>query len=514
MAELVAVVIAALSLLAALIVWMVTTVGGGRIGGGRIGGATKTDKPHASRPLALLNGQFPMVAPDTRRRAASAIETLVALSDGPFKTEMDTITDESPRLPYESILAPRGTIHSGQRKLLIALLDALADHVPAGSRAVVVYVGAAPGVNIGFVADLFPTVRFDLFDPNPFDARLVAKAAAEPDRVCLFSQYFTDEDTARYAAAALAEPIIFISDIRGGDGVNDIRQMTPAVSNRYVDDDMRMQERWVRKIRPAAYSLKFRLPYPTPGAGAAPTASTAPTAPTAPIGAIAAIGTAPYPYLGGRIRIQSWPGSASSETRLVGTAADAAAPPVEYNVRDYEDRCFFHNFVTRVFARYSYDGIAPGGLAVGEPGDAPATLADNADRAAYGAAARYAAATAPGVAPARGLCRCFDCANEVDTWRRYFARPDAVWFELPRGDVAGAIAASVTAVGSLGTTAGLQIKKNGHGLRPNSPVLDAIGDIWQAAAPAWRHDQAMYKTKQRRAAGIGQQSKSMNEPSG
>lgn len=405
---------------------------------------------------------------------------------------MDTITDESPRLPYESILAPRGTIHSGQRKLLIALLDALVDHVPAGSPAVVVYVGAAPGVNIGFVADLFPTVRFDLFDPNPFDARLVAKAAAEPERIQLFSQYFTDEDTARYAAAALAEPIIFISDIRGGDGVNDIRQMSPETSNRYVDDDMRMQERWVRKIRPAAFSLKFRLPYPAPGKDAAP-----------------------YPYLGGRIRIQSWPGSASSETRLVGTAADAAAPPVDYNVRDYEDRCFFHNFVTRVFARYSYDGIAPGGLAVGEPGDAPATLADNADRAAYGAAARFAAATAPGVAPARGLCRCFDCANEVDTWHRYFARPDAVWFELPRGDFAGAIAASVTAVGSLGATAGLQIKKNGHGLHPGAPALDAIGDIWQAAAPAWRHDQAMYKnTKQRRAAGIGQQSKSMNEPGG
>lgn len=379
--------------------------------------------------------------------ASTDILEILRTSPAPFNTALATITPDSPQLTYMSVKAGRGTIHSGQRKLLIALLDALVDD-SAAADATVVYVGAAPGSNIELVSALFPATRFVLYDPNPFDEALIAAAAASGGRISLRSQYFLDPDCTEFAAASTAgHRVIFISDIRGGVIGQAVNEVNTQLGNEIVERDMRMQENWVRTIRPSVFSLKFRLPYVIKG-----------------------VDPHQYPYLGGRIRIQSWPGPSSSETRLVGGDGDCDRTTI-YDPTAYENQCFNHNFVTRVWGRYVI------GIEVGRGGQPMRDVVEGTTPAR-----RFELASAAGVAPAHGMCRCFDCANEADVWGRYWDRADAVRFGLDR---AAFIAAAVNVASTFRARDGFRIAKDGHGLHPNDPAPVAMPDIWRDSQSAY-----------------------------
>jgi hypothetical protein len=402
----------------------------------------------ASAVLQILKSHFIKISKSpTLEKASTDIIKIVKSPPIPFNTALSTIMPESPQLTYISVKAGGGTIHSGQRKLLIALLDALVD-VPAAADVTVVYVGAAPGSNIELVAALFPATKFVLFDPNPFDEALIAAAAASGGRIRLRSQYFLDPDCAEFAeASAAGHRVVFISDIRGGIRGRAVDEVDTQLSNEIVEQDMRMQERWVRTIRPAVFSLKFRLPYVVEG-----------------------VDPHRYPYLGGRVRIQSWPGPSSSETRLVGGEGDCDRT-TNYDPTVYENQCFYHNFVTRVWNRYA---IA---IEVGRGGQPPHDMDDGTQPAR-----RFELASAAGVAPAHGMCRCFDCANEADVWGRYWDRTDAVRFGLDR---AAFIAAAVNVASTFRARDGFRIAKDGHGLHPNDPAPVAMPDIWRDSQRAY-----------------------------
>lgn len=66
-------------------------------------------------------------------------------------------------IPRQSL--PKPSLHNGQRKLFLSELEFLTLY-PEG---VCVYAGAAPSNKTGYLASLFPHVKFLLIDPNPFD---------------------------------------------------------------------------------------------------------------------------------------------------------------------------------------------------------------------------------------------------------------------------------------------------------------------------------------------------------
>lgn len=390
----------------------------------------------------IKNSESPILA-----NASADIIKVLSTPPAPFNTALATITPESTQLTYMSVKEGRGTIHSGQRKLLIALLDALVD-VSAAVDATVVYVGAAPGSNIELVSALFPTTRFVLYDPNPFDEALIAAAEASGGRISLRSQYFLDPDCTEFAeASAAGHRVVFISDIRGGIIGRAVNEVDTQLGNEIVERDMRMQENWVRTIRPTLFSLKFRLPY-----------------------VIESVDPHRYPYLGGRLRIQSWPGPSSSETRLVGSGGDCDCTTI-YDPTAYENQCFYHNFVTRVWTRYAI------GIEVGRGGQPMRDVDDGTTPTR-----RFELASAAEVAPAHGMCRCFDCANEADVWGRYWDRADAVRFGLDR---AAFIAAAVNVASTFRARDGFRIAKDGHGLHPNDPAPVAMPDIWRDSQGAY-----------------------------
>ena len=160
----------------------------------------------------------------------------------------------APRRPYQERMPNeyRSICHQGQRKLLmseIELLTLASDRCPFPQQQrpiLVVYAGAAPGIHIPLLADMFPWCTFHLYDPASFVSSLHGR-----HRVALFNRLFTDEDARAYARRGGEEggAIVFVSDIRTG------------IDEGRVWGDMQSQRRWVELMRPAWSSLKFRLPW-------------------------------------------------------------------------------------------------------------------------------------------------------------------------------------------------------------------------------------------------------------
>ena len=74
------------------------------------------------------------------------------------------------RLKYKTRKSEvKTTVHWGQRKLALALIEFLTLYwdIRKVSEPKVVYAGAAPGINIEIVSDLFPLIKFHLYDPSP-----------------------------------------------------------------------------------------------------------------------------------------------------------------------------------------------------------------------------------------------------------------------------------------------------------------------------------------------------------
>jgi hypothetical protein len=194
-------------------------------------------------------------------------------------------------------------LHWGQLKLFLSEVEFLTkvlEQVKSANinkQIVMVYAGAAPGHHIGFLQKLFPTIIFELYDPNNFVVKDNAKLHTHV-------QFFTDVD-ANYWASRTDIYLVFCSDIR-----------TEPATQENIVRNMNMQLKWWQIINPELSMFKFRLPWEE--------------------------GITIYPV--GEIYAQAFPGPTSSETRLI---VKKNANLCEYDNKQYESACFYHNTVTR-----------------------------------------------------------------------------------------------------------------------------------------------------------------------
>jgi len=276
----------------------------------------------------------------------------------------------APVLPYrkdrELGAANLFNLHHGQRKLFVGELQALT-HLLATARGgvTVVYAGAAPGHHMPYLAQLFPTVVWHLYDPAPFKMR---GSPAELARIHTHRQYFTDETAREWRDRC----DIFISDIRLNppNDLPDSEQLertgwSPSFEKQ-VALDMAMQDGWTVSIRPRlGASLKWRPPYVLAGT--------------------------PHMIdsLRGRVLIQVWPSRSSTEGRLIVSGADAAANTrMQFDAAHYQDASATRNVVDRPWGAY--------------------------------AALELDASLVP------GFDHCYDCAREAAGWRAYMELPVAL----------------------------------------------------------------------------------------
>lgn len=200
------------------------------------------------------------------------------------------------------------SLHWGQLKLMLTeieflskiLLDYRGNPDNKDKKIYFVYAGAAPGHHIYYLQKMFPTVHFELYDPNEF---VVKNNAMLKTHV----QFFTDGDAEYWKKRTSDENLYlaFCTDIR----------TEPATCENIVRN-MEMQKKWWQIMNPELAMFKFRLPWEE--------------------------GETEYPE--GDIYIQPYPGPTSTETRLI---SKKDAPIVKYNNKKYEEACFYHNTISR-----------------------------------------------------------------------------------------------------------------------------------------------------------------------
>lgn len=199
-------------------------------------------------------------------------------------------------------------MHLGQIKLLFSELLFISKYAHDATK--VVYVGAAVGYHISKLADLFPSLEFDLWDPR--------EIILEPrENIKTYKQLFTNEIAEKYATQN--DKILFMSDIRNtriGKLKKDMGKM-----DELIDNDMILQKNWVQIINPVYAYLKFRLPW----------------------------FEGKTKYLGGTIYLQPYVDIISTEARLM---TNNYTDLVEYDNKEVEEKFAYFNFIQRRTSKY------------------------------------------------------------------------------------------------------------------------------------------------------------------
>jgi hypothetical protein len=196
--------------------------------------------------------------------------------------------------------------HLGQLKLLMSEILFLTKFAKDKNK--VVYVGAAEGYHISYLADMFPTLLFELWDATPFKLEI-------KKNIKLFKRYFEETDAIQYSKEG--NNILFISDIRNVEiGFTKLFIETDNSYDKMIEDDNSKQYKWVNTIKPIAAYLKFRPAY-SPG-----------------------ITT----YFNGKIYLQPY-SPLSTETRLLVTNYDDM---IDYDNIEFDEKLAYFNCKDRI----------------------------------------------------------------------------------------------------------------------------------------------------------------------
>lgn len=145
------------------------------------------------------------------------------------------------------------SFHLGQIKLLYSEILFLTKCSKPNNK--VLYVGSAEGYHIAFLADMFPELHFDLWDPGKF--------SVEPRKnITIYNKFFTDDIALKYKKQG--HNILFMSDMRTLEIGKFKNEEDIHKADEIIITDMNNQMKWVQMIKPIYAYLKFRLPYEKP----------------------------------------------------------------------------------------------------------------------------------------------------------------------------------------------------------------------------------------------------------
>lgn len=215
------------------------------------------------------------------------------------------LQNDSETLEYKHrYTAFKTNLHWGQLKLMLTEIEFLSlilqqYKIDKSNKPIyMIYAGAAPGQHIVYLSHLFPTINFELYDPNDF-------AISDTEKIKTHVQFFTNVDAEHWKDESDKKYVVFCSDIR----------TEPAIDENIIKN-MEMQLEWWKIINPNLSMFKFRLPWKE--------------------------GETEYPE--GDIYIQPFPGPTSTETRLI---CKKNAKIITYNNKKYESQMFHHNIIGR-----------------------------------------------------------------------------------------------------------------------------------------------------------------------
>ncbi|EPY35922.1 hypothetical protein STCU_00844 [Strigomonas culicis] len=229
-------------------------------------------------------------------------------------------------------------LHYGQRKLHLSemqLLNTVYKDIKPSKPILFVYAGAAPGVHLPFLFELYPSIKCVLIDPAPFCAEVKALAADGPI-LELINDICTDELCLRLSRSYGSKHyMVFVSDIRTGNP----SKMTKNIEHtKMMEMDNELQKSWCLSIKADIAMLKFHPPYPKE---TDPTSSRFDPEDDTP---------AQISYLAGVSLWGVWAPKSSSEVRLVVTGpfgGNMKIAEAVYDCKEHEEICHFYNINNR-----------------------------------------------------------------------------------------------------------------------------------------------------------------------
>ncbi|ABJ08987.1 poly(A) polymerase small subunit [Nile crocodilepox virus] len=165
-------------------------------------------------------------------------------------------SDLSGEEEYSADYEQRRFRSQGQLKLLLGelyFLDQLSKAGTLSGSPTVVYIGSAPGTHIRYLRDHFAKLGYELrwvlIDGREHDASL----RGLPD-VELVTRFVNEAYLHRLRAKLGDRAVVLISDIRA------VRDGEPRTED--MLEDYRLQNKMVEVLKPVAFSLKWRCPFP------------------------------------------------------------------------------------------------------------------------------------------------------------------------------------------------------------------------------------------------------------
>jgi len=242
-----------------------------------------------------------------------------------FREEDEILKEDDPEEEYRRRNdEEKKAVAYGQRKLLLSLVSFLSKHYNPKEvkNPILLYAGAAPGINIKIVNSLFPEFTLHLYDPMKFKIKMDVKK-----KIFTYQKKF-DNETARYWAKKNENNIFFVSDIRTADytKAKDLNE-----NESQILEDMKLQREWVEIIKPIKSQLKFRLPY------------------------FGDLRPKEVEYFNGILYRQPYCPQTSTETRLVLISPDFKYKT--YFCEKYQSQMFYHNIVVRESHKYENEFI-------------------------------------------------------------------------------------------------------------------------------------------------------------
>ena len=254
----------------------------------------------------------------------------------PIDSFTRVLLDNFPEEPYRRRRHEDKTlVHVGQRKLhmsevefLTCCCSELYEKMTKEKNIVLIYAGAAHGVHIPMLINMFPFIEYVLIDPGKF---LIDHSLYSNKAKCIIENCFMDNEKAQKLFEKYENYTrLFVSDIR----TSDIKEKNENEREDSIMKDMKAQMNWYYILKPFKSMFKFRLPYVGKNKDA----------------------VTKIEYLEGVPHFQLWAGCTSSETRLF---VNEDAGLKSYDCVKYENQLFHFNTNERTFC-YDHDIVLPG----------------------------------------------------------------------------------------------------------------------------------------------------------
>lgn len=192
-------------------------------------------------------------------------------------------------------------LHNGQRKLFFSLLNFIVISTNVNKKYNLLYIGAAPGNNIIYIAKLYKNIIFHLYDIwKNKDLENIQKENLS--NVIIYNQYFTESDVLKHY-----DSLVF-SDLRTVNKHN-------KVDETIILNDLLYQEKLIKLLKPIYFCLKFRIPY----------------------------NINKITYLKGELYLQPFAKKLSNEVRLIGNTLESTC----YYLYIHEYKMFYINLILR-----------------------------------------------------------------------------------------------------------------------------------------------------------------------